>query len=186
MSWNIFFSHAITENWIISADWRAIFFIFLFAMGHMRSEILIWPKHTATKPDGISLDHILRNFNLNRLSFMPSFLEIGVKSSIYSFLDKLHEFLIKTVEKSGSTWQYDVFVKFSSIIDWAWLNAVVDDLIERCSPVLMHKFLLKNRYKVINKKYLPDGRTSLVPKIFRNQHRFLLVFLRLMAYEHTF
>lgn len=151
MSWNIFFSHAVTENWIISADWRAIFFIFLFAMGHMRSKILIWPKYTATKPDGISLDHILRNFNLNRLSFMPCFLEIGVKSSIYSFLDKLHEFLIKTVEKCGSSRQYDIFIQFPSIINGAWLNTDINHLIERCSPILMHEFLLKKINEKINK-----------------------------------
>lgn len=130
----------------MSANGRSLFHIFLTAMTNLR-EVLRATKDTTSKPDGITLDKILRYIDLDGLGSWSGKLLILLETIINSSLDLLVQSLIEVFEHSCSTREDDVFIKSSTSIDRARLDRIVYNFIKRCSPVIVNEFRVEEHFR---------------------------------------
>ena len=85
----------------MSTDGRTVFFVILLTMAHV-SESWVRAQDTASKPDGISLNHVLADLNFDR-SWVSSHFLVSVKSIIHSVLDEFVQFFVKAVKQSAAS-----------------------------------------------------------------------------------
>jgi hypothetical protein len=106
-------------------------------------EMLLGTEHTAAEPYCESLNHVLRDINLDGLGSLTSKILILLQSIVDSLLDLLIESLVEVLEKGASTREDYILIELSSGIDRAGLNRNINDLVQRSSPIIVNELRME-------------------------------------------
>jgi hypothetical protein len=109
------------EERVVSADRGPAFHVVFSAVANL-VEMLLGTEHTAAEPYCESLNHVLRDINLDGLGSLTSKILILLQSIVDSLLNLLIESLVEVLEKGASSREDYVLIELSSGIDRAGLN----------------------------------------------------------------
>ena len=133
-----------SKDGVVTANFRSMLSILFACL--VTPEYIIRAKDTSSEPDSVSLHHILCANGLHTILSSSHRIEFG-HSFVQNVLHLCLKPYVESFEECATSRQYNILIKFDSVLNWATLDSIVNNLTKRLNPILMNEFRMEEHLR---------------------------------------